>query len=542
MVSVLGRARRALHALAETARASGATALDAVRDAFADLGASASEGAQDAVAATSDALVEAGGAVVDRAQDVLEFGREALEDMADLVRDEAPELAQEVAETVQDVGGKARDVLEETLDVGKAVANLPGLLGPALWKSLEEFLTSGKPSAYLGFMDPHTIDKAEGVPKELYEPVPIELRPSNKFVGFLMALIATFTFRGPLFRTIERESNLFSPNAIPPVSDVVRFELRDVFRSNIRESLLEEPPSDTFLAFMRGLGYAPEMAKHYWAAHWELPSVGQGFEMFHRLRPGAVAPGVAFTLPDLKRLLKQQDVLPFYRDRLTEIAYAPYTRVDVRRMFQAGVLSFEEVVSAYRDLGYDATRATTLAEWTRRDLDTEERTLTLSQVLSGYKEGLLARLDAATRLQGVGYSVENVEFFLSLLDKVEGEREEREGRLRRVKLLRLQRKFLTEIRKDVFDLDLAEAELENLGLQPSEVEAFIRVDVLGAVRPAATEEARELSRGQVLEAYRQGVIPEEEARRRLQALRYDVRDVDVSIAVAKSKGVKEPGE
>ena len=42
---------------------------------------------------------------------------------------------------------------------------------------------------------------------------------------------------------------------------------------------------------------------------------------------------------ELDMLLRAQDVMPFWRDRLTAIAYRPLTRVDVRRMYKQGVLN-----------------------------------------------------------------------------------------------------------------------------------------------------------------------------------------------------------
>ncbi|GAH79863.1 unnamed protein product, partial [marine sediment metagenome] len=70
-------------------------------------------------------------------------------------------------------------------------------------------------------------------------------------------------------------------------------------------------------------GLSKEWSERYWAAHWNLPSPQQGFEMLHR--------GV-INVSELNMLLRALDVMPFWRDKLTAIAFRRLTRVDIRRM------------------------------------------------------------------------------------------------------------------------------------------------------------------------------------------------------------------
>jgi len=123
---------------------------------------------------------------------------------------------------------------------------------------------------------------------------------------------------------------------IPSPTDMIRFAVREVFTPAIVEKYkMDEDFPKEFVAWFEKVGGTEEMAKFFWRAHWELPSVTQGYEMLHR--------GI-INMDDLKTLMRTLDINPFWRDKLIEISYLPFTRVDVRRMFRFGVLDYEEVI------------------------------------------------------------------------------------------------------------------------------------------------------------------------------------------------------
>ncbi|KKK61280.1 hypothetical protein LCGC14_3015910, partial [marine sediment metagenome] len=130
---------------------------------------------------------------------------------------------------------------------------------------------------------------------------------------------------------------------IPPVADIITMAVREAFTPDVaaRFGQYEDFPED-FEKYAAMKGLSSEWAKRYWAAHWNLPSPQQGFQMLHR--------GV-IDKADLNMLLKALDVMPFWRDKLTQIAYRPLTRVDVRRMYREGVLDEGEVFQSYLKQG-----------------------------------------------------------------------------------------------------------------------------------------------------------------------------------------------
>ncbi|GAH82476.1 unnamed protein product, partial [marine sediment metagenome] len=145
---------------------------------------------------------------------------------------------------------------------------------------------------------------------------------------------------------------------IPPVADIITMAVREVFTPEIaaRFGQYEDFPAPLEEWGLKK-GLSKEWSERYWAAHWALPSATQGFQMLHR--------GV-IDRDDLDRLLRAQDVMPFWRDKLTQIAFRPLTRVDVRRMYKEGVLDEAGVYEAYLDHGYAEENAKRMTEFTIR--------------------------------------------------------------------------------------------------------------------------------------------------------------------------------
>lgn len=210
----------------------------------------------------------------------------------------------------------------------------------------------------------------------------------------------------------QQEELLKLAGYIPTVSDFIRMAVREVFTPEVAEKygLFEDYPEELD-KYARMAGLDPKFAKYYWAAHWELPSFTQGVEMYHR--------GI-ITYDELVTLLRSLDVMPYWRDKLIKLSETPFTRVDVRRMYQLGVLSFEEMVRAYMDLGYSREKAEKLAEFTAKDATEEERNLTKTEVTTLYRNGTITREEAASFLKEIGYPPEHIELILSLEDYRKG--------------------------------------------------------------------------------------------------------------------------
>uniref|UniRef100_A0A6M3LUB9 Uncharacterized protein n=1 Tax=viral metagenome TaxID=1070528 RepID=A0A6M3LUB9_9ZZZZ len=191
---------------------------------------------------------------------------------------------------------------------------------------------------------------------------------------------------------------------IPAAPDLIRMAVREAFTPEIAERFgqYEDFPPD-FAKWAAKQGISAFWAKAFWAAHWDLPSVSAGYEMLHR---------DVIKMSDLEMLLRAQDVMPFWRDKLIKISYKPYTRVDVRRMHKIGVLDDAGVKRGYLDLGYDDEKATEMTKFTIAYNTETDRELTKTDILDGFKRKLITETEALDMLTTLGYDKEEAAFYI----------------------------------------------------------------------------------------------------------------------------------
>lgn len=202
---------------------------------------------------------------------------------------------------------------------------------------------------------------------------------------------------------------------LPPLTDLTRMAVREVFDPAQRSALtLDADYPAALTAPAKALGLEEVWARNYWAAHWDLPSPTQGYEMLHR---GIISE------QQLADLLRALDYAPVWRGRLRDISYNPLTRVDVRRMYAAGVIDLARVKRAYLDIGYNDANATALTEFTKRNYAPGDKTtgvvnreLTAGVIRQSYRRHIITRDDALRRLIEAGYDAEESDFQLDLDD------------------------------------------------------------------------------------------------------------------------------
>ncbi len=193
---------------------------------------------------------------------------------------------------------------------------------------------------------------------------------------------------------------------IPGAGDLFHLVAKEAFEPDMitKYGYDEEFPVDQ-VKWLKMQGISEDWARKYWYAHWDTPSIGQGFEMLHR--------GV-INDEELDDLFRTIEIPPFWRDKLTKIAFNPFTRVDVRRMHKSGVLGDDELINAYLDAGYNEDRAIKMAEFTILYNAGGETDLTRAQIITGFKDYILTK-DEAIELMGlIHISTETAEFLILL--------------------------------------------------------------------------------------------------------------------------------
>lgn len=241
---------------------------------------------------------------------------------------------------------------------------------------------------------------------------------------------------------------------VPNASDLIRFTVRDVFREDIVKKYEYDTGFDDMLKdlgpWMDKIGMDPAVMRLFWRSHWALPSVGQAFDMLHR---GQIKED------DIRTLLRISDVAPAWIEPIIKVAYSPYTRVDVRRMYVSGILDKGAVMRSYLDLGYDEEHANNMTEWTIAESMSSERDLSKSEIISAYKQGALNVGDTESALTDMGYDNDEAKLIIAIQDyKTE------------VKILNSEKKILIKqfARGDLLVDDLKKG-LSALGLSEKEI-------------------------------------------------------------------------
>lgn len=157
----------------------------------------------------------------------------------------------------------------------------------------------------------------------------------------------------------------------PGPQDIVRFMLRDVDDDTIVNKFglddeFERKFGGTLQQWAVYAGVPEDVMKYHWRAHWKIPSPQMLFEMLHRLRPekpDVQQKNATVTIEDVNIALGQDDWLPYWQPRLTEISYRPFTRVDARRMYAGGFISGDQFKSTVQDQGYKPEDAELTKKW-----------------------------------------------------------------------------------------------------------------------------------------------------------------------------------
>jgi len=298
---------------------------------------------------------------------------------------------------------------------------------------------------------------------------------------------------------------------IPPVADIITMAVREAFTPAIaaRFGQYEDfPPDFAKYAAMKGLD--EDWAKRYWAAHWNLPSPQQGFQMLHR--------GV-IDRSELDMLMRAQDVMPFWRDKLTQIAFRPLTRVDVRRMYKQGVLNEREVFESYLDQGYDEKNAERMAEFTVKQTLASLSKFTSSDIVKAFAGRMISAGDARSLLQSIDIRGEDAQYIISTAEY------KRQWAFTDQQIAGIRNLY----KKRVYDENQTRDKLSRLNL-PSD-----QINVL--MEQWYYDKAEELdatwTTAQVLKFVKDGLITPERARRELYLNGYDTEHINVYLRSIK---------
>ena len=209
---------------------------------------------------------------------------------------------------------------------------------------------------------------------------------------------------------------------IPGVGDLINMSVKEAFNPGVVKKFgYDQEFPEEVAVWSEKQGMSREWAERFWYAHWLTPSIGQGFEMLHRLRSDVS--DNPFVEADMRELLKILDVPIYWRDKLIDISYNPLTRVDVRRMHDLGNLDETGVKNAYLDSGYNEKNAQLMTEFTLDYNKEPIKLLSKEVVLRAFKKGMFTEAEATEVLIEAGWTDDQAGFYINiaLFDMLEKE-------------------------------------------------------------------------------------------------------------------------
>jgi len=317
--------------------------------------------------------------------------------------------------------------------------------------------------------------------------------------------------RGFLDPEIETIFRVAKP--IPGSGDLISMAVREAWNDGVAARYgydADFPPE--FAEWMSKQGFDPEWSRRWWRAHWELPGPTMARDMLHR---------TDMTEADYETLLKIADYPQTFRRWMTEVAYEPYTRVDIRRMYQVGVIkTYAELVHAYNDIGYDNDKAGKLADFTVLEYGETEREATKTEVLNAYGIGRLSQADTRAYLKEMGYPDWVIETYITRVDlgRVNG----------------LAAKQISHAQTMYVNGQMSKTEvytmLNGIPLSAAEIERY-----LAEWEISRTAKIARPSRADLLKFFLQNMVTEADFRLELKGWRLSDRYIDWYVADAKRK-------
>ena len=342
----------------------------------------------------------------------------------------------------------------------------------------------------------------EAAGQQVWQKIPVRLMD----IGTLVRLKYKGFITDDYFNS-EMGKQGFSPEAIigflndykfvPSPGDVIKWSVREAFYEDyVKHYGLDDEYPIQLDEYGKILGMNTRELKYFWRSHWELPSSYQGFEMLHR---------AIITPEDLDKLFMAADIMPFWRDKLKGLSYSVYTRVDIRRMFKAGVIDRAAVKRGYLDRGYDDDHAENLTIWTVSDTISKERDLTRGNIEKLYEEGQITRETAGEYLLGLRYDKDETEYLLSLIDiKIANETEK--------ELLNL---WIDQFKIHEIDIKGLESNLDTLTITTEKKKRIVtkakRIELGFITKPPKTD---------LLKWYSNGIITKEKFSEEMRGLGY----------------------
>lgn len=329
----------------------------------------------------------------------------------------------------------------------------------------------------------------------------------------------------------------------PSAGDLINWVSKEVFEPDLQVKFgLTNEFELLDLAMFAKAGMTEEQAKNFWIAHWTYPSVGQIFDMYHRgelnwddineyMRLAEIPPywreklaTISWDLPNrielrmmaryglvdksfLLEILKKVGLHEDYRDIAADMMLVMGIQSDLSTRYGKGWITSEQVKSELAAAGLDPKIADRVYQWIVKQSATErvttEKNLTKAEIVKGVKKGTITRADGEKLVVEMGYDAKEAKFIMDINVPAE-------DTLTEVKQRELTKSDILNAYK-LGQIDEAEVVSGLMSIRYSEDDAtFILNLTIATLEKIAEVKERNITKADIIKGVKNGVISQEE--------------------------------
>jgi len=340
----------------------------------------------------------------------------------------------------------------------------------------------------------------------------------------------------------------------PAPQDLINWIAKEVYEPDMQATygLADEFDKVDLEPFAKA-GITEEQVRNFWIAHWNYPSTGQVFDMFHR---GELKEN------DVEQYYRLAEIPPYWRKKLNTISWDLPNRIELRLMARYGLIDKDDLVKMleyvglhkdYRSIsadmmlvmGIESDISTRYSKgWINADdvkselssaglsEDMQERTyqrivkkaatervsterdLTVTDIIKGVKKGTISRSEGQDLLIQMGYDQKEAKFKLDInIPEEETVQDTKQRELTKTDILSAYK---------LGQIDEAEAVSQLMSIRYSEDNAtFLLGLTIATLEKIAEVRERDLTKADIIKAVKKGVISQEDAYLMLLNIGYD---------------------
>ena len=317
--------------------------------------------------------------------------------------------------------------------------------------------------------------------------------------------------------------------SIPSVQDLITMSVREVFT---RPELQEEFPAE-FAKWMKLHGFSEQFSRYYWAMHWKLPSVSQVYEMLHR--------GIKMPV-SVEEFLKYADIAPEWRKPLIELSWSLPGRIDLRWMYEWGQLSFSEMEELLGKLGITEEYRSKVAEAYAKNIWRDYINRIKNLLIRMFKAGKLTKEELVTELKNLGFVEDAVNYTVreAELEKELSKKDTEEEV--KIDVLKDEKKSLRSVLTKLLIADkISETEfrteMKNLGLTDEEIDATLKYVSYYKTLTEKENKEKQLTKSELIKAWEMSYISNDELVNRLKEMGLSEEDAELLADILKANAL-----